>query len=109
MKEHVQKFLQDDPSQAQVRGAHGFTNMFHAALSGNVEIAQILYDAGSTEGLGSALHAAIWQKNEAMLRWLLEHGADVQTRDYRGKTPLEAASEQENTTVVDLLKEFGAN
>ena len=109
MKNQVRQFLQDDPSQAQVKGAHGFTNLFHAALSGDVEIAQLLYDAGSTEGLGSALHAAIWQDNEPMLRWLLEHGADVQTKNYQGKTPLDAATEQQNTAMVTLLKAHGAN
>ncbi|MBZ0315346.1 MAG: ankyrin repeat domain-containing protein [Anaerolineae bacterium] len=109
MKDQVRKFLRDDPAQAQVKGAHGFTNLFHAALSGDVEIAQMLHDAGSTEGLGSALHAAIWQGHEPMLKWLLEQGADVQTPNYQGKTPLDAATEQQNTAMVTLLKAHGAN
>lgn len=108
MKAEVEQFLRDGSSQAQVKGAHGFTNLFHAALNGDVEIAQVLYDAGSTEGLGSALHAAVWKEHEPMLRWLLKLGADVQTKNYQGKTPLEVAEENNQVAMAALLREYGA-
>jgi ankyrin repeat protein len=108
LKAEVEQFLRDDPLQAQVKGAHGFTNLFHAALNGDVEIAQTLYDAGSTEGLGSALHAAVWKDHEPMLRWLLKLGADVQTKNYQGKTPIEMAEENNQVAMVALLREYGA-
>ncbi len=103
--EEVAAFLKDDPSFANAKGAHGIPVMFHAAYSGKTEIADLLLAHGGGEGLGAALHAAIRPGHEAMVRWLLDHGADPNTPDFEGKTPLRVATELGRAEIADLLRE----
>ncbi len=41
-----------------------------------------------TESEVTPLHVAVWYENEEMLRWLIEHGAEVNARTAAGRTPL---------------------
>lgn len=85
-------------------GAHNISIMFHTALSGNVEIAELLKEMGNHEGYNHALHAAVMKDHVAMARWLLENGvSDKTTKNFQGKTPLEVAQEHGNTELVALL------
>jgi len=46
--------------------------------------------------------------NEAIVRYLVEHGADINKEDRYSKTPLSMALEYKNEEVVRYLKELGA-
>src|SRR5258707_2145353 len=48
--DEVRQALNNDPSLANARGAHGISVLFHAAMSGNIEIAGLLLAAGCHEG-----------------------------------------------------------
>jgi len=39
---------------------------------------------------------------------LLAHGANMDTRDWYGKTPLSLAKEAGHTEIIELLKKHGA-
>lgn len=106
--ETVRQFLEADSTQATAVGAHGIPIMFHVALSGHTEIADMILEHGGGEGLDHALHGAIARRHVDMVRWLLEHGADTDTKDFRGKRPLEVAQEMDAAEIVAALKAHGA-
>ncbi len=105
----VAAFLQHDPALANAHGAHRIPIMFHAALSGNTELTDLLHTSGCNEGYDGAIHAAIMYGHTDMVSWLLEHGAsDLQGLNYEGKTPLKKAVELDHMPIVELLKGRGA-
>ena len=107
--EQVASYLQADPSQANAKGAHGIPVMFHAALSGNTEVAELLLANGGGEGIDHALHAAINFGHLDMVQWLLDHGVqNVNILNFEGKTPLEVATAGGHTEIADLLRQRGA-
>ncbi|MEA2573038.1 MAG: uncharacterized protein QOH93_336 [Chloroflexia bacterium] len=106
--EQVARCLEADPSQATAKGAHGITVMYHAALSGKPEIAELLVAHGGGEGINHALHAAVGFGHLDMVRWLLENGAqNVNVLDFENKTPLSVALANGHTEIADLLREHG--
>lgn len=69
-------------------------------------IAEMLIAAGSTEDRSFALHAAVSQGHEGMVKWLLDHGvSNRQIPNYQGKTPLEVAEESGHDTIAALLRD----
>lgn len=108
-KADVETFLKADAMQANARGAHGIPIMFHAAMSGDTSLAQLLKESGCTEGYNFALHGAIAHGHLDMTRWLLDNGAtDLQIANYEGKTPLTKALEGNQPAIADLLRARGA-
>ncbi|HVY71503.1 MAG TPA: ankyrin repeat domain-containing protein [Verrucomicrobiae bacterium] len=59
--------------------------------------------------LKQPLLEAVEHKDERMIRFLLEHGADVNVRDPEGGTPLLRAVNRGNESITSLLLENGAN
>lgn len=107
-KAGVQAFLEIDPTTANVRGAHGISVMFHAALSGDVSMARLLKEAGCTGDYNHALHAAVMKGHADMTRWLLENGVtDVNTKNFQAKTALAVAIENGNVEIEAILCEKG--
>lgn len=108
-RDTVASFLQADPGQASARGAHKIPLLYHAAMSGDTSIADLLMAHGGGEGLSFVLHGAITHGQSEMARWLLEHGAsDLQVRNYEDKTPLQKALELGHGEIADLLRARGA-
>lgn len=105
----VARFLTDDPAQATAKGAHGIPLMMHAALGGDVGIAEQIVAAGGGEGTRQALVGAVMKGRLEMTRWLLDHGADDLTlKNHEDKTVLQMAEENGFDEVAALLKERGA-
>lgn len=103
----VERFLSEDPTLANAREAHGFSALYHAAISGNVAIAEMLYAHDGREGLSSALHPAVSRQHVAMVEWFLAHGADPSTTNFKGKTVHEAAADTGNEALIVALKAHG--
>lgn len=103
----VAEYLREDPSLARTPGVHGFSVLYHAALSGNVALAELLLTYGGDNGKDAALHAAISGDHPAMATWLLEHGANANALNFEGKTPLQVARESGWDDLVALLIEHG--
>src|SRR4051812_23757872 len=71
MLDDVEKFIDDDPSLANARGAHGIPIMFHAAMSGDTRVTELLMARGGGEGIDSSLDGAVTHGRTDMVRWLL--------------------------------------
>lgn len=89
---------------------------FRQAALGNQKAVELLLDAGvdvctkeNTLGSGTtALHFAARQGHVKTVRFLLEHGADVNAVDQRGDIPLREAVGKGRSAFIKLLVEGGA-
>lgn len=106
----VHEFLADNPEEAQATGSHNIPVMYFAAISGSIEVAEILHHAGSPvnveEGVTSPLHGAAIFGQAHMAKWLLDHDANPYAKDYEGKTPLDRAQDNGHADVVALLQPY---
>jgi ankyrin repeat protein len=105
----VKAFLDGDPTLANAKGAHGIPVMFHAAMSGSVEVVELLKQYHCSEGYSFGLHGAIMHQRTEMVKWLLDNGAaDLSVQDYQGKTPIDRALESNQQAIVEMLQQAGA-
>jgi len=106
-KDEVQRMLDADPSLIDARGAHGIPLMPHAALSGNVELARMLYERGATASTSHALGNAVMHGDARMARWLLENAKpDLSWKSYEGKSLMIIAKETGKKEMLELLAEY---
>jgi ankyrin repeat protein len=105
----VERFVAGDPTQINAVGAHGISLLTHAALSGDLALVQWLYAHGARAGMSAALHNAVSQGHEELVRWLLQHGdADLGWKNFQGKTALMIATERGWEPIAQLLRAHGA-
>jgi ankyrin repeat protein len=105
----VRRFLERDAGQAEARGAHGLSVLYHAAVGGGVEVAKLLYEFGCREGFDRALHGAIDFDHPEMVAWLLETGVqDLNAPDRQGRSPLAKAMANQQDEIALLLRKRGA-
>jgi uncharacterized protein len=105
----VSRFLHDDSSLANARGVHGISLCYHAALSGNIDVLELIDQAGGNEGIDEALHAATRLGHTPVVAWLLGHGAtNLTIRNFEEKTPLQVAQDKGYAEIVTLLRQHGA-
>ena len=90
--------------------------LYEAVEDGHATIAEMLLEAGADAnkkpygyGKNSALMLAIIQKNNNLVKALLENGANTNVTDDNGWTPLAYAVERGNIHLVKLLLEHGAD
>lgn len=107
LRDEIERFLTKDPALANAREAHGFSALYHAAINGDVAIAELLYAHDGREGLSDALHPAISRQHVAMVEWLVAHGADPSVTNFKGKTAHEAALDTDNQAMIAALKPHG--
>jgi ankyrin repeat protein len=110
--------LRHNGADLDARGQYAANPLHAAADSGNLEVVRILieYDPAHinirNEWGFTPLHMASGSghgKDGSVVRFLLEHGADVNARSRGGQTPLHDASYGGALEVVRLLLEHGAN
>ncbi len=82
----------------------------HAAVAGgSFEAVKLVVEAGAPvnakqqEGW-TALHEAVRQENVELTRYFLAHGADPKLQNDAGKSAIGLAAEQDDTTLLKLLK-----
>ena len=107
--DQVAAFLEADPELARAKGIHGISVLYHAALSGNTAVAELLLAHGGGESIdNNALHAATRFGHTEMVGWLLTHGViDVNPLNFNGKTPLQVAVESGHDDIAELLQQHG--
>ena len=106
--EQVARYLEADPALAGSKGVHGITILYHAALSGKTEIADLLVERGGGVGANDALHAAVKFGHLEMVKWLLAHGVDeVNALNFDKKTPLQVTLERGYDEIAALLRAKG--
>ena len=99
----VREALDKDPKLAHSGGAHNIPLAFHAALSGDIELMQMLWDAGAQAEVKHALLGAVMKNRLPLAAWLLEHGASKEVETYDGKSPLELAEQMKFSEMAELL------
>lgn len=108
--DEVARFLAGDPSLSGAKGAHGIPVLYHAALSGSTEVADLLHAAGTREEINSALHAAVGFGHLEMVEWLLAHGVtDINVPSFDQKTPLAVATENGYEEIANILRQHGGS
>ncbi len=109
--DQVEAFLKADPNLAHATGAHRLPVLYHAAVRGNIPVAETLLEHGADinagENKNTALHGAVFFGQTPMARWLIERGANVNARDSQGKTPLAIAHKLGNAEIAILLRQHG--
>ncbi|MBK8138052.1 MAG: ankyrin repeat domain-containing protein [Chloroflexi bacterium] len=101
----LEAFIDADPANANVPGAHGIPLLAHAAFSGDVELVEMLKARGNTlAGVSMGLINAVSAGHAAMAAWMLANGADASAKNYQGKSALDIAEANGFTEIVTLLK-----
>lgn len=92
-REVVAALIAANPSVATTKGPHGYTLLYHAAIGGDVAIAQLIKPhLGPQSPYSQALSAAVRDGHLEMTRWLFENGpVDPNLPDALGKRPLATA------------------
>lgn len=91
-------------------------DLFDCARQNNVQELERLLSSGTVNineknsGGYTALHVAVFYKNEDSVRILLKYGADVNTYNYNQQsTPLVSALHSNNTNIILMLLEHGCD
>ncbi len=109
--ERVAAMLQGDASLAKASGAHGLPALYFAAISGRLDIAELLFAHGAPvnggDGISPPLHGAVYFNHPPLVEWLLVHGADVNARDYQNRTALTAAVSNKRDEIARSLRQHG--
>lgn len=109
LRDEVERLLIADPALANASIVHGLKTLFHVAISGDVELAEMLVRFGCHTDFNQALHGAVGWGNLPMAIWLLDHGVtDLNTKNFRGMTPLKQAQAQTMPEMASLLESRGA-
>jgi uncharacterized protein len=119
--DRLHELLDEDPSRANAFGADGFHPLGLACFFGHLEAARLLLDRGADVNALStnehvqtaAIHAAAAAAGEEATRYelvklALEHGADPNLRQGGGFRAIDAARQNGDTRVEELLLEHGA-
>lgn len=91
-----------------------YSPLLVAAIHGQVGVIDHLLEAGASIEDRRDCHEqaplshACENGHFQMVNWLLDHGADIETKDYRNRTPLSFAAEGGHATVVKELLDRGA-
>ena len=120
--ERVQELLDADPSLVNAYGDDGFHPVGLASFFGRVETARVLYEHGADANQiarnehiqTAAIHAAAAAEGEdeqtryELVELALEHGADPDLEQTGGFRAIDAARQNGDTRVEQLLLERGA-
>jgi ankyrin repeat protein len=104
----VRDYLATDSALASANGVHGISLLAHAAMSGKVELVELLAEHGNVQDPSLALPGAVTFGHIAMADWLLTQGADPDVQNWQGKSGVELATEREDDAMVQLLRQYGA-
>jgi ankyrin repeat protein len=105
----VQDWLAMDPVLIHAHGAHMIPLLAHAALSGKVDLVELLVTSGAREGESFALSNAVSFGYHPLARWLLENTqADPGFKDFQGETALAVAVTRGDEEMEKLLRQHGA-
>jgi len=114
--DEVARLLDADPRLVAAHSGDGFTALHFAAFFDRPEVARRLLERGADPDAVAAnpmrvrpLHSATAVRATAIVRLLLEHGADVNATQHGEWTPLMAAAANGDLDSVQALLARGAN
>lgn len=107
----VAEMIAATPSVVTAKGPHGYTLLYHVAISGDVAMAELLkpHLPREAKDYNQSLSAAVRDGHLAMTKWLFANGAiNPNVADALGKTPLRTAVEKGFGEVAEELRLHGA-
>jgi len=107
----VGALIASDKAVVNARGPHGYSLLYHAAISGDTAIAEMLnpYIKMRVRDFNQSLSAAVRDGNLEMTKWLLNEGVtDTNLEDALGRRPLTTALQNNFQDVADILRKHGA-
>ena len=72
-----------------------------------MEVADLLVAHGGGTNPSTGISAAVQMGHRQMVDWLLARGANPNTPDFRGKTPLDIALERSDDDIAEVLRAHG--
>jgi uncharacterized protein len=99
------RLLQEDPERIHEKGGHGISLLFHAAIGGKQSIAERVFTATNGEDAENAVVGALSFGEPVIAKWLIEQGASVTGGDWRGRTALEIAVEEDYEELIGLIQQ----
>lgn len=114
--ERVQDLLQAQPEQLNTPSPDGFSPLGLACFFGHPAVVKLLVEKGADVNQASAndwraqpLHSAVAGRNQEIVAYLLQNGADVNARQHYNFTPLHAAAQNGDADLIKVLLEHHAN
>ena len=110
-REVVAALVSADPGVVNARGPHGYSLLYHAAISGDLKMAELIspHITARARDFNQSLSAAVRDGHIDMTVWLLERGVtDPNLEDALGKRPLATALEKGYREVAEVLRRHGA-
>jgi hypothetical protein len=109
----IESLLKSKPGIANVRGPHKYPLLYHAAISGDVSMAEAIRPHIDKDKISNdcnrSLQAAARDGHAPMIEWLFSNGAqNTDTKDVLGKSPLQLAEERGHKEAAMVLKKYGA-
>jgi len=107
----IVRYLLEQHSDVNARNDDGNTPLIWAAVNGNVEAVNILLDFKANidlkdyKQMRTALHDAVKKEQIEVVRILLEHGANYNATDKKGRTPHDIISGN-SSTLIGMFKPY---
>lgn len=109
--EAVNAMIQAEPAFFNTRGPHFLTLLYHAALSGRVDLTEMIAaHLGDDRGqhFNQALRGAAQFGTAEMVEWLLTNGVtNVNELNFWNETPLDISLKRGDEAIAELLKKKG--
>ena len=110
------EILIKEGASTKIRDNRGYTPFLRACEKGYLDMAKLLTkdksefkDKVLLYPKKSALHLAIKKDNLELIKWLLENGIDINTKDDDGRTPIMDSVSNLKISTVKYLLEKGAS
>jgi ankyrin repeat protein len=105
----VVRLLLENGADPNARRDNAITALSIAVMRKSTEIVSMLLNKGANAELDHALQEAVTKGNNEITQLLLDRGADVGSRDYAGRTPLDLGVMYGAQRSVRLLLKHGAD
>ncbi|MBC7914958.1 MAG: ankyrin repeat domain-containing protein [Pyrinomonadaceae bacterium] len=112
-KNILKSFIAAMPNIVNIRGPHKHPLLFHVAINGDIDTAEMIKPHLEKETLvnvcNKSLVAAVGHGNTSMIEWLFSNGANnPNVKNVLGNSLLQIAEKNEKKDVILLLKKYGA-
>jgi uncharacterized protein len=115
-QEAVERILQEDQTAVNAVSPDGFTPLGLACFFNFPTIAMLLVQQGAdvnaasqNEMRVSPIHSAVAARNTELVKFLIDHGADINATQTGGYTPLHAAAHNGDEELIKFLLEHMAD
>jgi hypothetical protein len=102
--------LSNTPSSAMARGPHGYSLLYHVAISGDLEMAKAIRRLlpEQSKDYNQSLAAAVREGHLPMTKWLFDQAPlNANQKDALGHSMLSLATEKGFTEIADELRRHG--